>query len=171
MSVERPEAVTLKGNPFTLLGPELKAGEEAPDFSLVGGDLKSITLADTEGIRVFSVVPSLDTPVCDQQTRRFNQEAGSLLGVTIYTISMDLPFAQGRWCAAAEVENLTMLSDHKDSSFGSNYGTLIKELRLNCRAIFVVDEQNNLRHVEYVGEVAEHPDYDAVLSAVNELIG
>jgi thiol peroxidase len=109
--------------------------------------------------------------VCDQQTRRFNQEAGSLLGVTIYTISMDLPFAQGRWCAAAEVENLTMLSDHKDSSFGSNYGTLIKELRLNCRAIFVVDEQNNLRHVEYVGEVAEHPDYDAVLSAVNELIG
>lgn len=171
MSVERPEAVTLKGNPFTLLGPELKAGEEAPDFSLVGGDLKSITLADTEGIRVFSVVPSLDTPVCDQQTRRFNQEAGSLLGVTIYTISMDLPFAQGRWCAAAEVENLTMLSDHKDSSFGSNYGTLIKELRLNCRAIFVVDEQNNLRHVEYVGEVAEHPDYDAVLSAVNGLIG
>ena len=171
MSVERPEAVTLKGNPFTLLGPELKAGEEAPDFSLVGGDLKSVTLADTEGIRVFSVVPSLDTPVCDQQTRRFNQEAGSLLGVTIYTISMDLPFAQGRWCAAAEVENLTMLSDHKDSSFGSNYGTLIKELRLNCRAIFVVDEQNNLRHVEYVGEVAEHPDYDAVLSAVNGLIG
>ena len=171
MSVERPEAVTLKGNPFTLLGPELKAGEEAPDFSLVGGDLKSITLADTEGIRVFSVVPSLDTPVCDQQTRRFNKEAGSLLGVTIYTISMDLPFAQGRWCAAAEVENLTMLSDHKDSSFGSNYGTLIKELRLNCRAIFVVDEQNNLRHVEYVGEVAEHPDYDAVLSAVNGLIG
>jgi len=171
MSVERPEAVTLKGNPFTLLGPELKAGEEAPDFSLVGGDLKSVTLADTEGIRVFSVVPSLDTPVCDQQTRRFNQEAGSLLGVTIYTISMDLPFAQGRWCAAAEVENLTMLSDHKDSSFGSNYGTLIKELRLNCRAIFVVDEQNNLRHVEYVGEVAEHPDYDAVLSEVNELIG
>lgn len=171
MSVERPEAVTLKGNPFTLLGPELKVGEEAPDFSLVGGDLKSVTLADTEGIRVFSVVPSLDTPVCDQQTRRFNQEAESLLGVTIYTISMDLPFAQGRWCAAAEVENLTMLSDHKDSSFGSNYGTLIKELRLNCRAIFVVDEKNNLRHVEYVGEVAEHPDYDAVLSAVNELIG
>ena len=143
MSVERPEAVTLKGNPFTLLGPELKVGEEAPDFSLVGGDLKSVMLADTEGIRVFSVVPSLDTPVCDQQTRRFNQEAGSLLGVTIYTISMDLPFAQGRWCAAAEVENLTMLSDHKDSSFGSNYGTLIRGLRLNWRVIFVVDEQNN----------------------------
>ena len=169
MSVERPDAVTLKGTPFTLVGPELKAGEKAPDFVAVGGDLKPVALADTEGVRVFSVVPSLDTPVCDEQTRRFNQEAGSLSGVKIYTVSMDLPFAQGRWCAAAGVENLTMLSDHKDASFGSSYGTLIKELRLNCRAIFVVDGENNLRHVEYVGEVAEHPDYDAVLAAVNEL--
>ena len=171
MSVERPDAVTLKGNPFTLVGPELKAGEKAPDFVVVGGDLKSVALADTEGVRVFSVVPSLDTPVCDEQTRRFNQEAGGLSGAKIYTISMDLPFAQGRWCAAAGVENLTMLSDHRDASFGSSYGTLIKELRLNCRAIFVVDGENNLRYVEYVGEVAEHPDYDAALAAVNELIG
>ncbi len=170
MSVERPDAVTLKGTPFTLVGPELKVGEKAPDFVTVGGDLKSVVLADTVGVRVFSVVPSLDTPVCDEQTRRFNQEAGSLSGVDIYTVSMDLPFAQGRWCAAAGVENLTMLSDHKDASFGSSYGTLIKELRLNCRAIFVVDGENSLRHVEYVGEVAEHPDYDAVLAAVNELV-
>ena len=169
---ERKNAVTLNKKPFTLVGPELKVGDKAPDFQALDKDLTPIALVDTGGdVRVFSVVPSLDTPVCDAQTRRFNEEIASLPGVKLFTVSMDLPFAQGRWCAAAEVENLTMLSDHKDSSFGSNYGTLIKELRLNCRAIFVVDEQNNLRHVEYVGEVAEHPDYDAVLSEVNELIG
>ncbi len=171
MTVERSNAVTLKGNPFTLVGPELNVGDLAQDFVTVGTDLQPVTLADTEGfVRVFSAVPSLDTPVCDAQTRRFNQEATSLPGVKIYTISMDLPFAQSRWCAAAGVENLTMLSDHRDASFGSSYGTLIKELRLSSRALFVVDSEGTLRHVEYVGEVADHPDYDAALEAVRALV-
>lgn len=169
MSEERPNAVTLKGNPFTLVGPELKVGDKAPDFETVGKDLKPVTLGDTEGsIRVFSVVPSLDTPVCDAQTRRFNEEVTQLTDVKIYTVSMDLPFAQGRWCEAAGVQNVTMLSDHRSGEFGTRYGTLIKELRLNCRAIFVVDEENTLRHVEYVSEVGEHPDYDAALEAVQQ---
>ena len=113
------------------------------------------------------MVPSLDTPVCDAQSRRFSEEAAQLPNVTFYTISMDLPFAQSRWCGAAGVENLTMLSDHRGAVFGSNYGTLIKELRLNCRAIFVVDQEGTLRHVEYVREVAEHPDYEAALQSMN----
>ncbi|RPJ82745.1 MAG: thiol peroxidase [Acidobacteria bacterium] len=167
---ERPEAVTLKGKPLTLLGPQLKVGDKAPDFVAVGKDLKPVKLADTKGkIRVFSVVPSLDTPVCDAQTRRFNQEAGNLPGVGVYTISMDLPFGQSRWCAAAGVDKVIMLSDHKDASFGSNYGTLIKELRLDSRAIFVVDENDVIRHIEYVREVATHPSYDAALEATRKL--
>ncbi len=166
--MERENAVTLKGKPFTLVGPELKAGDQAPEFETIGKDLQPVTLADTgDGMRVFSVVPSLDTPVCDAQSRRFSQEAAQLSDVTIYTISMDLPFAQSRWCGAAGVENLTMLSDHRGAVFGSNYGTLIKELRLNCRAIFVVDQEGTLRHVEYVREVAEHPDYEAALEAAS----
>ncbi|MDA2924785.1 thiol peroxidase [Acidobacteria bacterium AH-259-O06] len=171
MSVERPNAVTLKDQPFTLVGPELKVGDKAPDFVVVGKDLKPVTLADTRGLRVFSVVPSLDTPVCHAQTRRFNEEAASLPDVKIYTVSMDLPFAQSRWCAASGVEKLVMLSDHRDAKFGSSYGTLIKELRLNSRAIFVIDEENTLRHVEYVKEVSNHPNYDAALEAVRKLTG
>ena len=167
---ERADAVTLKGTPFTLLGPELKVGEAAPDFVALDGELKQVSLVDTQGkVRILSVVPSLDTPVCDAQTRRFNEEAASLPEVSIYTISMDLPFAQSRWCASSGVENIQMLSDHRDGSFGENYGTLIKELRLNCRALFVLDDQGNLRHVEYVKEVADHPDYEKALSAVREL--
>jgi len=167
---ERPGSVTLKGKPFTLLGPELKIGDKAPDFVAVGRDLKPVTLADTKGkIRVFSVVPSLDTPVCDAQTRRFNQEAANLPNVGVYTISMDLPFGQSRWCAAAGVDKVTMLSDHKDGSFGASYGTLIKELRLDSRAIFVVDENDIIRYIEYVREVATHPSYDAALEATKKL--
>lgn len=170
MSMERKNAVTLKGNPFTLVGPELKTGDRAPDFTVVGKDLKPVGLADTTGkVRIFSVVPSLDTPVCDVMTRRFNQEATKHTDVAIYTISMDLPFAQTRWCAAANVDNITMLSDHREGSFGSSYGTLIKELRLDARAIFVVDEQGVVRHVEYVREIADQPDYDAALKVVEEL--
>jgi len=170
MSDERPNAVTLKGTPFTLVGPELKVGDKAPDFDTVGKDLKPIGLADTSGsVRVFSVVTSLDTPVCDAQSRRFNEEAAQLPDVQIYTISMDLPFAQGRWCTASGVENLTMLSDHRSAQFGTHYGTLIKELRLNCRAIFVIDEEDTLLYVEYVKEVADHPDYEAALEAVREI--
>ncbi len=172
MTVERANAVTLKGNPFTLVGAALKPGSAAPDFTVIGKDLKPVKLADTQGkVRIFSVVPSLDTPVCDVMTRRFNQEATELDDVQIYTISMDLPFAQSRWCAAAGVDNVIMLSDHREGSFGHNYGTLIKELRLEARAIFVVDRQGVIRHVEYVGEVANQPDYDAALQVVKELAG
>ncbi len=172
MTVERPQAVTLKGNPLTLVGPELKVGDQAPDFSVVTRDLKPFTLADTEGkVRIFSVVPSLDTPVCDTQTRRFNKEAGDLPGARIYTISMDLPFAQARWCAAAGVDRLVMLSDHRDASFGRAWGTLIKELRLESRAIFVVDETGVIRYAQYVPEVSEHPDYEAALAAARQLAG
>jgi len=170
MAVERPNAVTLRGKPFTLVGPELKVGDKAPDFVAVGKDLKPVTLEATRGkIRVFSVVPSLDTPVCDAQTRRFNQEALDLPGVAVYTVSMDLPFGQSRWCAAAGVDKITMLSDHKEGNFGVNYGVLIKDLRLDSRAIFVVDEDDTLRHVEYVREIGSHPNYDAALETVRKL--
>jgi thioredoxin-dependent peroxiredoxin len=170
MPTERPGAVTLRGKPFTLVGPELRRGETAPDFTVVGKNLKPVTLADTTGrIRIFSVVPSLDTPVCDAQTRRFNREASELPGVKIYNISVDLPFSQGRWAAAAGVDHVTMLSDHRECSFGINYGTLIKELRLCCRAVFVLDESNTLRYVEYVKEIALHPDYAAAIEAIRRL--
>ena len=163
---ERPAATTLMGNPMTLLGPELKAGDKAPDFSSVDNGLKPVDLAATgNGVRVFSVVPSLDTPVCDMQTKRFNDEAGKLGDVTIYTVSMDLPFAQKRWCGAFGVDHVKMLSDHRDGSFGQAYGTLIKELRILRRAIFVVDKNNVIRHAEYVKEVSEHPNYDAAMAA------
>jgi len=164
--MERPGATTLKGNPLTLVGPELKAGDDAPDFSTVDLGLKPVTLKDTAGkVRIFSVIPSLDTPVCDAQTKKFNEEAANLPGVEIYTVSMDLPFAQKRWCGAFDVNKVKMLSDHKDGSFGANYGTLIKELRIESRAIFVVDPNNKVRHAEYVKEVADFPNYEAALAA------
>jgi thiol peroxidase len=156
----------MRGNPLTLIGPELKPGDAAPDFNLVDGALKPVTLADTAGhVRIVSVVPSLDTPVCDAQTRRFNEAAGSLPGIDILTVSMDLPFAQKRWCGAFAVDKVKMLSDHKDASFGSNYGTLIKELRIESRAIFVIDRNNRVCYAEYVKEVADHPNYEAALQA------
>jgi thioredoxin-dependent peroxiredoxin len=164
--MERPGATTLRGNPLTLVGPELKPGDAAPDFTLVDGSLKPVSLADTGGqVRIISVVPSLDTPVCDAQTKRFNEAAGSLPGVDILSVSMDLPFAQKRWCGAFGVDKVKMLSDHKDASFGSHYGTLIKELRIESRAIFVLDRNNKVLHAEYVKEVADHPDYEAALLA------
>ena len=164
--MERPGATTLKGNPLTLIGPELKAGDAAPDFHTVDNGLKPVTLKDTGSqVRIISVIPSLDTPVCDAQTKRFNEEAGKLPNVSIITVSMDLPFAQKRWCGAFGVDHVKMLSDHVDGSFGANYGTLIKELRIESRAIFVVDPENKIRHAEYVKEVADHPNYEAALSA------
>jgi thiol peroxidase len=164
--MERPAATTLKGNPLTLIGPELKAGDSAPDFSLVDKGLKPVTLKDTgNNVRIFSVVPSLDTPVCDAQTKKFNEAAAQLPGVDILTVSMDLPFAQSRWCGAFGVDRIKMLSDHKEGSFGANYGTLIKELRIESRAIFVVDQDNKIRHAEYVKEVADYPNYEAALAA------
>jgi thiol peroxidase len=164
--MERAGATTLKGNPLTLVGPELKAGDEAPDFHVVDNSLKPVSLKDTGSqVRIISVIPSLDTPVCDAQTKRFNEEAGKLPNVSIITVSMDLPFAQKRWCGAFGVDNVKMLSDHVDGSLGSNYGTLIKELRIESRAIFVLDPNNRIRHAEYVKEVADHPNYEAALAA------
>jgi len=168
--MERPGATTMRGKPLTLVGPELRSGDKAPDFEAVGDGLQNVTLASTgSGVRIFSVVPSLDTPVCDAQTKRFNEEAAKLPGVEIYTVSMDLPFAQKRWCGAYGVDKVKMLSDHRAGSFGEHYGTLIKDLRIESRAIFVLDKENTIKHVEYVKEVADHPNYDAALSAARSL--
>lgn len=166
---ERSGAVTLQGNKMTLLGPELRTGQKAPGFDVVNDSMQPVNLDKTgTGVRIFSVVPSLDTPVCDAQTKRFNDEVANLKGVDIFSISMDLPFAQKRWCSAYGVDRVRMLSDHKTGSFGEQYGTLIKELRIESRALFVVDKDNMLRYVEYVPEVADHPNYDAALEAARQ---
>ena len=155
-----------------MVGPELKAGDKAPDFHAVDDSLKPLDLAGTgTGVRIFSVVPSLDTPVCDAQTKRFNEEAGKLPDVKIYTVSMDLPFAQKRWCGAYGVDHVKMVSDHRDGSFGEHYGTLIEDLRILSRAIFVVDKDNTIRHAEYVKEVADHPNYESALAVAKSLAG
>ena len=155
-----------------MLGPALKPGEKAPDFKAVDDSLKTLDLAGTgSGVRIFSVVPSLDTPVCDAQTKRFNEEAGKLPDVKIYTFSMDLPFAQKRWCGAYGVDHVKMVSDHRDGSFGEAYGTLIKDLRIMSRAIFVLDKNNVIRYVEYVKEVGDHPNYEAALAAARGAAG
>lgn len=158
--------VTMRGNPVTLLGSEIKVGDTAPDFTVTANDLSAFSFKDTSGVRLIISVPSLDTGVCDEETRRFNEEAASLDGVTILAVSMDLPFAQTRWCAAAGVDKLTTLSDHRDGSFGEAYGVLIDGLRLLARAVFVVDSNNNVTYAEYVPEVTTHPDYNAALEAV-----
>ena len=156
----------MRGDPKTLIGPELKPGDPAPDFEVVDSSLKPVSLAGTgEQVRIFSVIPSLDTPVCDAQTKRFNEEAAKMPTVDIFTVSMDLPFAQKRWCGAFGVDKVKMLSDHMDGSFGSNYGTLIKELRIESRAIFVVGKDNVIKHAEYVKEVADFPNYETALAA------
>jgi thiol peroxidase len=172
MSVERPNAVTLGGNSMTLVGPAIKAGDKAPEFSVRTQDLKPFTLGDTSGkVRLFSVVPSLDTAVCDMQTRRFNEEAAKLGDkVEIVTVSMDLPFAQKRWCGAAGIDKIQVVSDYYDRSFAQAYGTLIKELHLECRAVFVVDDKDVVRYAEYVPEVTNHPDYAAALDAARKLL-
>jgi thiol peroxidase len=166
--IERPGAVFLNGNPLTLIGPELRPGDPAPDFEAFDSHMQPVRLADTgQRVRIFSVVPSLDTPVCDAQTKRFNDEVGKLDRIDVYTISVDLPFAMSRWCLTMGVDYVKMLSDYRNGSFGANYGTLIKDLRLESRAIFVLGPDNTLRHVEYVKDVAEHPDYDAALAAAH----
>ncbi|MCC6587307.1 MAG: thiol peroxidase [Bryobacterales bacterium] len=164
--MERSGATTLRGNPLTLVGPELHPGDQAPAFEAVDTSLQPVTLGSTgNSVRIFSVVPSLDTPVCDAQTRRFNEEAAKMEGVDIYTFSMDLPFAQKRWCGAFGVDKVKMVSDHRSGSFGEAYGTLIKELRILSRAIFVVDKNNKVVHAEYVKEVADFPNYETALEA------
>ncbi|MEO3944193.1 thiol peroxidase [Gorillibacterium sp. CAU 1737] len=172
MTQERTGVAALKGNPLTLIGPKLEAGGQAPDFTVSKNLLESASLQDFSGkIKLISVVPSLDTGVCDAQTRRFNQEAAKLgEDVVILTISTDLPPAQARWCGAAGVDQVVVLSDHKDVSFGTAYGVLIKELRLLMRSIFVLDKENKLHYVEYLSEMSEHPDYDKAIAAVRELL-
>ena len=169
---ERKGAVTMKGNPLTLLGKELNVGDAAPDVELVDNDLKPVKLSSFKGkVCVVSAVPSLDTPVCDMETRRFNQEAAKLGNqVVILTVSVDLPFAQKRWCGAAGVDKVKTLSDHRQVAFGEAFGVLIKDLRLLARAIFVIDQKGTIRYIQLVKEVAQEPDYEAVLDAVKKLV-
>ncbi len=168
---ERTGIVTMKGNPLTLLGAEVKVGKPAPEFTVLDNDLKPVKFSSYRGkVRIVSSVPSLDTPVCDTETRRFNEEAVKLgSDVALLTISMDLPFAQKRWCAAAGIERVQTLSDHRDASFGMAYGVLIKELRLLARAVFLVDSEGVVRYIELVKEITTEPDYEAVLSAASKL--
>lgn len=159
-------SVTFKGNPVTLLGNEVRVGDTAPDFTVLANDLSPVTLADSKGsVRLISVVPSVDTGVCDAQTRRFNEETASIGNVKVLTISVDLPFAQRRWCGASGLENVVTLSDHRDLSFGEAYGVHMKELRLLARAVFVVDSNDKVTYVEYVSEGTDHPNYEAAIEA------
>ncbi len=169
---ERTGIITFKGNPMTLLGPELKVGDKAPDFLVVDNGLAPVTLASSAGkIRIVSAVPSLDTPVCDTETRRFNQEAAVLPeNVVVLTVSLDLPFAQKRWCGAAGIDRVTTLSDYRERSFGNAYGVVIKELVLLARAIFVIDANDTIRYIQIVPEVTTEPDYAAVMGAVRKLL-
>jgi len=161
----------LMGKPFALAGPELKAGDKAPDFDVIDAKLQAVNLAGTgDGVRILSVVPSLDTPVCDAQTKRFEDEAAKMSDVKIYTVSMDLPFAQKRWCGNYGINHIGMLSDHRSGSFGENYGTLIPDMRIESRAIFVIGADNKLKHVEYVPEVSAHPNYEAALTAAKDAL-
>ncbi|AIQ12397.1 thiol peroxidase [Paenibacillus durus] len=172
MTQERTGAATFKGDPITLIGPKLSAGDPAPDFVLSKNLLEEATLKDFSGkIKLISVVPSLDTGVCDAQTRRFNSEAAELGDeVVILTVSADLPFAQARWCGAAGIDRVITLSDYKTNAFGEAYGVLIKEFKLEMRSIFVIDKDDKITYVEYLGEMAEHPNYEAAISAVKSLL-
>ncbi len=168
---EKKGVITFKGGPLTLVGPELKVGQKAPDAVLTANDLSAVQVASFAGkIVVLSCVPSLDTPVCDTQTRKFNEKAGQMGGeVVVLTVSMDLPFAQKRWCGAAGVDHVQTLSDYKGAQFASAYGLLIKELHLVARAVIVLDKQQVIRYIQVVPEVTTEPDYDAVLQAVKGL--
>jgi thiol peroxidase len=161
----------MKGNPFTLVGKEVKVGDTAPNFEVVANDMSVVKFSSYRGkICIICSVPSLDTSVCDMETRRFNEEAGKLgSDVAVLTISMDLPFAQKRWCGAAGVKNVQTLSDYREASFGEAYGVLIKELRLLARAVFVVDKKGTIRYIQIVKEVASEPNYEAALNAVKGL--
>jgi len=166
---ERQGVITIHGNPLTLVGDEIKVGAPAPDVELLDNDLNPVKLSAYRGkVLVIASVPSLDTPVCDMETRRFNDEAANLgPDIELVTISMDLPFAQKRWCGAAGVKNLQTLSDHRQADFGLAYGVLIKELRLLARAVFIVDRKGTVQYVQTVKEVTNEPNYEEVLQALN----
>jgi len=164
--IERAGVITMKGSSLTLIGPEIKVGDLAPEAVLVANDLSEVKLSSFAGKKIIlSVVPSLDTPVCDLQTKRFNQEAASLPDVVVLTVSRDLPFAQKRWCGAAGVSAVKTLSDYR-GKFGETYGVLIKELSLLARCIFVIDEKGKVIYTQLVKEVTQEPDYEGVLKAV-----
>lgn len=156
--------VKFQGAPLTLEGNIVKVGDKAPDFIAVDNDLKDFKFSDTKGKIVILSVPSLDTPVCDMEIRRFNEEASKLDGVKVYAISMDLPFAQSRWCAGANIKNVQSISDYKDRDFGKSYGVYVKELGLLARAVFIIDENNEVIYADYLEEMTSEPDYDKVLS-------
>jgi thiol peroxidase len=168
---DKKNTITFKGAPLTLVGSQVKVGKPAPDCVVIGNDMSAVKLSDFQGkVRVICSVPSLDTPVCDTETRKFNEHAASLgENVKILVISMDLPFAQKRWCGAAGVKNVLTLSDYKDSEFANTYGVLVKELGLLARAIFVVDNKGVIRYKEIVSELTNEPDYEAALKAVKEI--
>jgi thiol peroxidase len=169
---ERTGIITMKGNPLTLLGKAVGVGEKAPDFEVLDNELSPVRFSSMRGkVTVISSVPSLDTPVCDMETRRFNQETGNLdEDVVIMTVSMDLPFAQKRWCGSAGIDRVITLSDHRDASFGMAYGVLIKELRLLARAVFVVDRQDMIRHAQIVDELTHEPDYKTIMDSVKAFV-
>ncbi|NQT22041.1 MAG: thiol peroxidase [Candidatus Omnitrophica bacterium] len=169
--MERKNVVTLEGKPITLLGKEVKVRPKAPDFKVLDSDLKEADLSTFKGkIKVIASVPSLDTPICDLQIKRFNDEAAGLSkDVIIIFISMDLPFAQKRFCQAYNIKKVKTFSDHKDSIFGLNYGVLIKEMRLLSRAVFIIDKEDKVQYVEYVKELTSHPDYDGALNALKNI--
>ena len=176
MAEDRTGVVTLKGNPITISGPEIKVGQDAPDFAVLDTSLQPVRLSDAKGkVIILSAVPSLDTPVCDKETKRFNEEASSLGdGIEVWTLSMDLPFAQKRWCGANGVERVRALSDFRERSFGDAYGVFIKDGPLagvHARAVFVVGTDGKVKHVEYVNEIAAEPNYDAVLDAAKSAKG
>jgi thiol peroxidase len=168
---ERRNAVTFKDQPMTLVGPELKVGDKAPDVALTANDMSLVKLSSFAGtVRVLSAVPSLDTPVCDIETRRFNQSAGQFNGKgKIITVSLDLPFAQKRWCAAAGIKDVVTLSDYRDAAFGQAYGVLVKELHLLARCIFIVGADDRIEYIQLVNEITHEPNYDEVIEAANRL--
>jgi thiol peroxidase len=169
---ERKGVVTMKGNPVTLVGNEIKVGDKAPDCNLAANDLSAVSISSFGGkVRIVASVPSLDTAVCDMETRRFNEEAAKFdPNIVILTISMDLPFAQKRWCGAAGIQNVKTLSDYRDAKFGTSYGVLIKEFRLLARAIFVIDKTGTVRYVQIVSELGKEPDYQAAIDAAKKLL-
>lgn len=169
---KRTGVTTFQGKPLTLLGPAIKVGQKAPQFKLLATDMSEVRLSDSNGkVRLLSVVPSLDTPVCDLQTQRFEAEAAKFPEVVTYTISMDLPFAQARYCGAHNIKSLKTLSDHREASFGLAYGVLIEEMRLLSRSIFIIDRDDVVRYAEYVRDITKHPDYDRALDLLKKMVG
>ncbi len=167
---KRANEVTMNGNNVTLLGPQIKVGDNAPDFTVQNSGMSPVKLSDFEGkVKIINAVPSIDTSVCSAQVHRFNVEAAKLKDTVIFSISADLPFALGRYCAAEGIDAVKVTSDHKDLDFGLKYGVVIEELRLLARAVFVIDQHDKIVYVEYVNEISNEPDYDKVLAVASSI--